>query len=511
MKGKILVATFVWIVILGGLAMAYKWFFVPQQEAAKKEAEERILASTIEKTSAESAYKHQINFGIDSFSGYSILRSENLRNELAKKKIKLNLVDDNADYSARIKNIQSGNLQLAVFTVDSLVRASSLQGSLPATIVSIIDETRGADAVVAFKSIVPNVDALNRSDLKLILTPDSPSETLARVIMSHFNLSDLSANPFMNMPDAQAVYNHYRSSDPSAPYAYVLWEPYISKMLDNPNTHVVLDSSSFRGYIVDVIVVSRDFLLNNETITKDFVESYFRAVHSYRQEMQNLVLQDSRLIGAPLTVQQAERLVKGIWWKNTSENYAHMGLSSQSLQHIEDIISNITNVLVSTGDISNDPTAGRPNLLYYDGILKQLQDSNFHPGIENVRDESAQLPSLSEAEWGNLVPVGKLNVPELVFARGTDKLTDQSLRILDELIEKLKTWPTFYLTIQGNAVQVGNPDANRQLALARAKAAELYLVNRGINPSRVRAITRPATTGTKGASSVQFILGQPGF
>jgi outer membrane protein OmpA-like peptidoglycan-associated protein len=495
MKGKLLVAVFVWLIILGGLGMVYKWFFVPKQEEAKKEEQARTEVAKIERTGSESVYRYQVNFGIDSFSGYSIIRSENFKNELSKKKIKTNLVDDNADYFSRLKELQAGNLHMAVFTVDSLIRASAAQGSLPATIIGLIDETRGADAIVAFKSVVPNVDALNRPDLKLVLTPDSPSETLARVVMSHFNLSDLPRQPFITQTDAGAVYKHYRSSPPDAPQAYILWEPFVSKMLENPNTHVVLDSSSFRGYIVDVIVVSRDYLLKEEAVVRDFMESYFRAAYSYRKEMGKLVFNDSRLTGAPLTNQQTDRLVSGIWWKNTSENYAHLGLAPQPLQHIEDIISNITNVLVTTGDIDTDPADGKPNL---------------HPGIEDVRDESAELPALTDAEWEKLMPVGKLNVPELVFARGTDRLTEQSLVILDELIEKLKTWPTFYLTIQGNAVQVGNPEANKQLAQARAKAAEGYLVSGGISPMRVRAITRQVA-GTRGTSSVQFVLGQAGY
>jgi predicted MFS family arabinose efflux permease len=57
MKGKLLVAVFVWVIILGSLAMVYKWFFVPKQQEAKKEAEERTQIALIEKTGSESVYK----------------------------------------------------------------------------------------------------------------------------------------------------------------------------------------------------------------------------------------------------------------------------------------------------------------------------------------------------------------------------------------------------------------------------------------------------------------------
>ena len=52
------------------------------------------------------------------------------------------LVDDGADYSQRIEALQSGEIQLAAFTIDALITASAELGELPATIVALIDETR---------------------------------------------------------------------------------------------------------------------------------------------------------------------------------------------------------------------------------------------------------------------------------------------------------------------------------------------------------------------------------
>ncbi len=50
---------------------------------------------------------------------------------------------------------------MAAFTVDALIKTTAQSGesSPPATIVALIDETRGADAMVAYKSAVKNVEA----------------------------------------------------------------------------------------------------------------------------------------------------------------------------------------------------------------------------------------------------------------------------------------------------------------------------------------------------------------
>jgi len=251
----------------------------------------------------------------------------------------------------------------------------------------------------------------------------------------------------------------------------------------------VIDSSRFRGYIVDVIVASREFLVRNPQGVKDFVEAYLRANYEVKNELKTLVINDSRKAGTQLEDKLADRLIKGIWWKNTNENYVHMGLSSdQALQHIEDMIINITRVLLETNAIQNDPTSNQPNLLYYDKILSDLQASDFHPGTESIRQDSDHLPKLSEQDWEKLIPVGTLQVPAIVFPRGSDTITERSQVILDELVGKLKTWPHYYVIVRGDASLVGNIDANKQLAERRAKSVEKYLLSKGVFESRIKAV-----------------------
>jgi hypothetical protein len=426
---------------------------------------------------------------------------------LARKRIKLELIDDGADYPRRLRQLAGGDVQMAAFTVDALIKTSAERGDVPATIVAIIDETRGADAMVAYHDAIPNVDALNDASTKFVLTPDSPSETLARVVIAHFNLDQLPADPFVNATDAEDVFWRYRKSPPETRQVFVLWEPYVSKILENPNTHVVVDSSRFRGYIVDVIVAGRDYLFKNRDVAADVVEAYFRARYVHRNDMVQLVFDDAAQLETPLTKEQAEHLVNGVWWKNMQENYAHLGqLQGGTLQHLEDMIGNITDVLLATGAISRDPTDNQPNLLYYDRILTDLKSAGFHPGldVEKIRDETVVLPPLADRQWEELVPVGTLQVPPLVFARGTSRLTTRSRVVLDDLVDKLAAWPQYYLLIRGNASLEGDLEANKALAEARAKAAAEYLTGKGVSEHRVRAVGAEPS----GTTSVSFVLGQ---
>lgn len=220
--------------------------------------------------------------------------------------------------------------------------------------------------------------------------------------------------------------------------------------------------------------------------------------------MIDLVLEDAKQQGTPVSPKQAEALVAGIWWKNTQENYCHFGLKRGNVQHIEDIIANITRVLLRTGGIAKDPTDNKPNLLYHSEILGEIEKTNFHPGIEDVKNDLAELPALTEGQWKSLQPVGKLEIKQLVFARGTDILTEESKQTLDELTETLKTFPQYYVIIKGNASNQGDAEANKALAASRAKAAEKYLAEKGIHKNRIRAVgVEPS-----GSTSVDFIMGQ---
>jgi hypothetical protein len=290
------------------------------------QAKEQHKKEFLDIGSSDSRYDHRLTLSLDGFSGYAILRSPEFAKQLADKSIKVNLTDDGADYATRIADLQSGKSQMAVFTIDALLKTSSQVGDLPASIVAMIDETRGADAIVGFKNKYKSVDDFNDPNLRFVLTPDSPSETLARVVMTHFDLPRLSSNPMVSADGASDVYDRYRKASPNENQVYVLWEPYVSKALENPNLHTIVSSRDLFGYIVDVLVVSRSYLKSNEAVVKDVVECYFSAAYQHRAKMNELVLSDAKLQGEPLSAKQAERLVNGVQWKDTQRNYAHFGI-----------------------------------------------------------------------------------------------------------------------------------------------------------------------------------------
>jgi outer membrane protein OmpA-like peptidoglycan-associated protein/ABC-type nitrate/sulfonate/bicarbonate transport system substrate-binding protein len=516
-KGCLLAAV-IWCVILGLLAVAYKFFVHPYfSEKLKGE------------TGSASQYKNEIVIAADSFSGYAILRSDFVKQDLRNKQIKLTIQDDKADYEARLKALQAGKVQLAVFTIDSLITAGAKAGDFPGSIVLVIDETKGGDAIVALSNAVPTLQDLNDPAARLVLTPNSPSEFLARVVLAHFNLPNLPAKWWIEADGAAEVYKKFRATSPSEKKAFVLWEPYVSKALQKQGAQVLLDSSKLKGYIVDVLVAEREFLRDHPELVRAVVEAHCRAAYAYAQQTDGMVkqvMEDARRTGGEsLDEAQAKQVVQGIQWKNTLENFAHFGLAGGAAQgdvpHLEDIIANIIDVLVKTKGLAKDPLPGKQSTLFYSQVLANMKTANFHPGrnlniltdnasvadVEKVRADK-QLAALAPEQWNSLRPVGQLRIEPIVFRRGSANISEQSERDLLELSKRLQSYPRFYLRIIGQARAEGDPDANRQLAQSRAEAAAQYLISQGVSPQRIRTEAAPSTVAAGEAQAVSFVVGQ---
>ena len=163
-KGKLVAVSIIWLLVIAGLAAAWRLVVAPT-----------LSGRLLDGTGSQSQYDHRVSVALDSFSGYAIVRSPEFRKCLVEQKIRLELEDDGADYLQRIKELDRGRTDMAVFTIDALLKVSDHLGKSPATIVAVIDETRGADAMVAYQSKFPSVDALNHADTRFVLTPDSPS------------------------------------------------------------------------------------------------------------------------------------------------------------------------------------------------------------------------------------------------------------------------------------------------------------------------------------------------
>ena len=102
-----LIAAVVWCVILALLGVAYRFLVHPYLK-------DKLHGDT----GSASQYREELVVAADSFSGYALLRSEVLKQQLKARQIRYVVQDDRGDFSARLKALQEGKAQLAAFTVE---------------------------------------------------------------------------------------------------------------------------------------------------------------------------------------------------------------------------------------------------------------------------------------------------------------------------------------------------------------------------------------------------------
>ncbi len=477
---------------IGGYKLLKMLFFEPKKQ-------EQILNST----GSETHYRADIFLGGDSFSGYAPLRKA--IDTLGVRGVRMHWVDDKADYNVRIRRLRENKINLAVFDISSFIKASASIGELPGTILFVIDESTGADGIAAYKSTFPTLSDINSPDTKVVLVPDSPSDTLMRAVMADMNLSRLQgANWACPVESAKEVYERFMDGQ-GRREVYVLWEPYLSRALAHPNAVLLTDTSKRRATIVDILVVNRQYLLENQSLVGEVVDAYFTTLFSVNTSarLTALVKEDAGKYGEQLTIEQAAALVSKISWRNTLENFAHFGLTqANGLMHVEDMCTGVMRVLLETGSLARDPTAGKPSLLYYKNALAQLQTSGFHPGKEEIA-VTQDLAPLSESEWNALSSVAEMRVLPIAFSSGRSRLTPEAEMALSDLATRLSNWPSYYLEVKGETLGGGDADANRILALTRAEVVRRFLVDNKVATNRVRAV---ATSGAGGSSAVRFVV-----
>lgn len=506
-----IIATLVVIGIIFGLGYAFKKLVLPKIQEAR-----------VAQTSSATNYKTNVRIGVDSFPGYAVLRAPNFRDQLGRSEIGVQVIasaaDDKDMYGNRMKALKKGDLDMAVFTIDSDIVSGVDQNALEdITIFLIIDESHGADSGVAYKQAIANASALNRRDAKIVATGNSPSETLARHLVANMLPALASEDWLVNAKSADDVLERMKKANKNDPTVYILWEPALSKALALPDVISIYDTSKLSGIIVDVLVVNRKFLIDQPKVVRAVEESYFRALHFHQNAtggMAKLVLDDAKLNGDILTEEQAKKIANGIQWKNTMENYAQMGLLSavdlHGLPTMREMIASISQFLLKTGKLKSNPTDGHEQTLYYDGTLRAMQQANFHPG--QAQDEIvrgvANLPALTDDEWKTLITVGDMDARAISFARGKADIEIQGTRDVKDVANRLKAWPTYYLTVIGHARNDGDPAANLELAKARSKSVVDELVSNGIAAARVKTSAEPSQTQSGTAQSVTFQLSQ---
>lgn len=485
---------FIFIGILG--LVAYK-YALPLLESNQQMA-----------TSDAQGTKGKISIGVDNWIGYFPLCSAEMRKRMRKSGYVLQCDDDSADYDGRMKKLKSADYQFAVATVDSYLLNGG-RYNYPGTIVSVIDESKGGDAVVAWKDRIQNIDALKTAaNYKIALTPNSPSDHLLKSLAVHFDVPALLGNNRSWRVETEGSEAALKKLLNKEVDVAVLWEPDVSRALEKKEIVRILGTKDTNKLIVDILLVNRKFSKSEPDAVSTLLKNYYRTLKFYRDNNSQLLEDAAQHTG--LKQKQVQAMLKGVQWFNLTENnqlWFGSGGFANAEEGLIDTLESAAQILVDNGDVDDNPIPDSdPYRLTNSTFLAQLygkvQNTQFGKTITPdmaVTDSLARdfLP-LDNSQWDSLREVGTLKIRPIVFQSGVNELTTEGKEELDKAVEHLKHYPNFRIVIKGHTGVRGDKAANRILSQERSEAVSRYLnVTYDVHANRMRPLGQGASQPLK--------------
>ncbi len=447
------------------------------------------LRDQLQRDSSDSSnIRGALNIGMDNWIGYFPLCSPEMKRRLHDNGYTLNCIDDGADYEGRFKRLKKGKLQFALATIDSWLLNGS-KTDYPGIIASVIDESKGGDAIVARKSVIANLNELKSTQApRIAYTPNSPSEYLLKAISTHFDL------PFLS----DSADNWSLKSDGSGEALQallkgkvdvaVLWEPDVSRALAEPGMIKLIGSDDTDKLIVDILLAERRFAREQPEAVEALLLSYFATLNHYHLNHGDLVRDIAE--ETSLASDQIEAMLQGVAWATLIENHSGWFNTGGQQEGIIDAINISVDILMKHGDFNSNPLpAGDPYRLTNRQFISALytRRTGIEAGAES--DPGHDFAPLNDRQWKQLKAVGTLKVEPVNFRRSTAQLDDAGRNVIQDIAEKLKRYPAFRILIEGHTGIRGDASANLSLSAARARAVMQQLISTyQVDPRRLRAV-----------------------
>jgi len=474
---------------IGGIVAAR--FLLPVlQEAAQKETSDAV------------ATRGSIVIGTDNWIGYFPLCSAELQRRMRRSGYLLRCEDDSADYAGRFRRLAAGELQLAVATVDSYLRNGAAV-DFPGTIIAVIDESKGGDAIVAWRDRAASLTELKqRPELKIAFTPDSPSEHLLRAIGAHFDIPAMSARGGPAQVEADGSPAALAKLLSRQADVAVLWEPDVSRALAAPDIVKLIGTEDTERLIVDILLVDRRYSQEQPEALATLLREYFQVLKLYRDEPRRLA--EDVVASTGIAADQVGSMLAGVAWATLNENGAlWLGVSQPGAgrgeEGLVETIAAAVRIMLEQGQFARSPLPdGDPYRITNRQFLAQLYRSR----VASARADAAapaeaagegvlarRFAPLDDAGWQALKELGTLKLNPVAFQSGTEQLVYEGKIAIDRAVERLRHYPNFRIVIKGHTGLRGDPGANRTLSQERADAVARYLmVTYGIDENRIRSI-----------------------
>ena len=132
----------------------------------------------------------------------------------------------------------------------------------------------------------------------------------------------------------------------------VTWEPWLSKVKEREDGHVVITSADEPGVIVDILTVNEDVLRNRPEDVKKLMRAWFKAIDYWKNNKEEANGIMTRYYDMP--VGEFADIITGVKWPSYEENLEYFG-TSENPGRIYVVADTFSDVFLETGSISSKP------------------------------------------------------------------------------------------------------------------------------------------------------------
>ncbi len=169
--------------------------------------------------------------------------------------------------------LKSGKLDALAAPVDYFVLSAG--NGVSTTIVMAIDESAGGDGIVAKKSIQRFADLRGK---KIAFQRGLPSEFFLRALLQQHGIK-LDELTYLDMETAQGGAAFIAGKVDAA----VLWEPWLTKAVEQGGGHVLASTKGYPDLIVDCIAFTEGAIGRSSDGVSKIVSALFKAIDYWKQ------------------------------------------------------------------------------------------------------------------------------------------------------------------------------------------------------------------------------------
>ena len=359
---------------------------------------------------------------------------------------------------------------------------------LDARAIMVVDNTQGADAIIARDPSIRRIEDL--AGKRVALLQYTPSHGMLIDAIENSSLSERAKQSiqmvFINADEGMTGVGAALTS--GAVDAAVMWDPDLS-MVTKRNAHVIYSTKIASNLIFDMIVCDKRYLDTPEgnAAAKKLVAGWMEGVKAARADKANA----AQALVATLPYYQMlvkdqgmpflESLFNNLVWTGLEDNARIFGMVGGT-NHYERVYRRFDGIYRSIGSLANpkSPVISPQDSVDYSYIRDLLAANHQAEEAAQAEQVAAQRSFTPEAQQAAVTaaPATVTKPVSVNFDTGSSHLSKRAQQVInDQMVPFIENNGSAYFEVSGNTDGTGSRTANMALSRARAQAVVDYLTS----------------------------------